>query len=264
MTTPNADNLILGAGEVMFDRFDADGVSTGYRHLGNVESLSVSTTVEKVQKKDAMDGARGIYKEAVIGSEAEWSLLLDEYDPENLALALLGDLGTFDQAADPSIVTGPINAGVALMFERWYDLGYKEVTVTGVDQGATPLVEGTDYVLNTELGLIKLIEGGVATEAITTWDGSAAAVTDLMIRGLSVAKIEGRLKYFSAANQAAGPRFEVDIHKVSITPEGELGFIQEDFGTFTLKGKAQKDSTKPTGEEFFTVRKLEAGIQSAS
>src|SRR5579884_1602097 len=73
MPTPDAGNLSLGAGEVLFDRFDANGNPTGYRHLGNVESLAITTTVETVQKKSSMDGARGIYKEAVIGSEAEVS-----------------------------------------------------------------------------------------------------------------------------------------------------------------------------------------------
>jgi hypothetical protein len=256
MPTPDAGNLSLGAGEVLFDRFDANGNPTGYRHLGNVESLAITTTVETVQKKSSMDGARGIYKEAVIGSEAEVSMVLSEYDPENLALALLGDTATFSQASSAAQTGRQINGGAALKFDRWYYLGFKQVTVTAVKQGATTGVLGTDYELNTELGLIKIKSGGAFTEAVTTWDGSAAAVTGTQVRGLSVGKIEGRLKYFSAANQAAGPRWEVDIHKVTLNPDGELQFISEDFGTFTLRGKAQKDSTKPANEQFFVARKL--------
>jgi hypothetical protein len=256
MPTPDAGNLSLGAGEVLFDRFDANGNPTGYRHMGNVESLAITTTVETVQKKSSMDGARGIYKEAVIGSEAEVSVVLSEYDPENLALALLGDTATFSQSASSSQTGRQINGGAPLKFDRWYYLGFKQVTVTAVKQGATTGVLGTDYELNTELGLVKIKSGGAFTEAVTTWDGSAAAVTGTQVRGLSVGKIEGRLKYFSAANQAAGPRWEVDIHKVTLNPDGELQFISEDFGTFTLRGKAQKDSTKPANEQFFVARKL--------
>jgi hypothetical protein len=91
---------------------------------------------------------------------------------------------------------------------------------------------------------------------VTTWDGSRAAIASTIVRGLSVGSIEGSLKYFSAANQAAGPRWEVEIHKVTITPDGELAFISEEFGTFTLRGKSQKDTTKPAGEQFFTALKL--------
>ncbi len=256
MPTPDAGNLSLGAGEVLFDRFDANGNPTGYRHLGNVESLSITTTVETVQKKSSMDGARGIYKEAVIGSEAEVSMVLSEYDPENLALGLLGDTATFSQASSSTSTGRQINGGAALKFDRWYYLGFKQVTVTAVKQGAQTGVLGTDYELNTELGLIKIKAGGVFTEAVTTWDGSAAAVTATQVRGLSVGKVEGRLKYFSAANQASGPRWEVDIHKLTLNPDGELQFISEEFGTFTLRGKAQKDTAKPAAEQFFVARKL--------
>jgi hypothetical protein len=256
MPTPDAGNLSLGAGEVLFDRFDANGNPAGYRHLGNVESLAITTTVETVQKKSSMDGARGIYKEAVIGSEAEVSMVLSEYDPENLALALLGDTATFSQASSSTSTGRQINGGAALKFDRWYYLGFKQVTVTAVKQGAQTGVLGTDYELNTELGLVKIKSGGVLTEAVTTWDGSAAAVTSTQVRGLSVGKVEGRLKYFSAANQASGPRWEVDIHKLTLNPDGELQFISEEFGTFTLRGKAQKDAAKPAGEQFFVARKL--------
>ncbi len=257
MGTPDANNLYLGAGEVLFDRFDAAGASTGYRHLGLVDSLEITTSVETLEKKSAMDGSRGIYKQTVIGSDAEISMVLAEYDPENLALALLGDTAAFSQAAGGPTTGQSINAGVALKFDRWYDLGYKQVTVTAVKQGATPGVLGTDYELNTELGLIKIKAGGVFAEAITTWDGSRAGISNkLKVRGLSVGKVEGRLKYFSATNQAAGPRAELDVHKITLNPDGALQFISEEFGTFTLKGKAQKDTTKPAGEQFFVVRQL--------
>jgi hypothetical protein len=257
MGTPDSGNLSLGAGEVLFARgFQSDLAKREYRHLGNVESLAITTTVETIEKKSSMDGARGVYKQAVIGSEAEVALVLSEYDPENLALALLGDTASYSQASGGPTTGQSINNGAALKFDRWYYLGYKQVTVTAVKQGANTGVLGTDYELNTELGLIKIKSGGIFTESVTTWDGSRAAIASTIVRGLSVGSIEGSLKYFSAANQAAGPRWEVEIHKVTITPDGELAFISEEFGTFTLRGKAQKDTTKLAGEQFFTALKL--------
>lgn len=264
MGTPDPANLSLGAGEVLFDRFDSSGNSTGYRHLGNVESLNGTPTIEKITKKSSMDGARGTYKEAVIGSELDIVIVLDEYDPENLALALMGDTAAYAQSADSALVAQPVNGGVAIKFDRWYQMELsaggdaKQVSMVVIKQTAVTLVLNDDYVLNTELGLVKILSTGSTPplEAVTTWEGDVAAITSTVIRGLSVGKIEGRLKYFSATNQAAGPRFEVDVHKVSFTPEGELGFISEEFGTFSLSGKAQKDVSKPAGEEFFVARKL--------
>ncbi len=256
--TPNPANLSLGAGDVWFARgFQSDLNKREYRHLGNVESFAITTTVETIEKKSSMDGARGIYKQAVIGSEGEVSLLLDEYHPENLALALLGDTALFSQAAGGPLTGQSINNGVALKFERWYYLGFKQVSAVVVKQGVTTGVLNTDYELNTELGLVKIKSGGAFTEAITTWDGSRAAITNAnLVRALSVGSIEGSLKYASAANQGAGPRWEVEIHKIQLNADGELQFISEEFGTFTLRGKAQKDTTKAAGEQFFTLREL--------
>lgn len=260
--TPDPENLSLGAGKLLFDRFDAAGASTGYRHLGNVESLSLTTTVETVEKRSSMDGARGILKEAVVGTEGEWAAVLNEYDVDNLALALLGDTAVFSQSSSSGLLAQPVNGGNAISFDRWYQLELsaggdaKQVSALVVKQGAATLVLNTDYLVDLEVGMILIKSDGGGTEVVTTWEGDIAAITSTKIRGLSVGKIEGRLRYVSASDQAAGPRFEVDVHKISIRPDGELPWITEDFAAFTLRGRAQKDITKPAGEEFYTARKL--------
>lgn len=267
-STPRPENLVLGAGEVLFDRKDAAGAFTGYRPLGNVESLNVTVTVETLEKKSSMDGARGIYKSVVIGSEAEFVMVLSEMDAENKALLILGDTADFTQTAATGLLAQPINNGVALKFHRWYQMqksgtpnvDVKKLANVVVKQGAVVQVLNSDYKINLELGLIMLLDDGAnALEAVTTWDGDVTAIAagaSKLIRGLSVGKIEGRLKYFSATNQAAGPREEVDIHNLNLTPDGEQSFISEEFMTGTIRGKAQKDTTKPLGEEFFTRRTL--------
>lgn len=260
--TPDAANLSLGAGEVLFNRLDAAGLSTGYRHLGNVESFGITATVEKVEKKSSMEGTRSLLKEAVIGSDAEVVMVLNEYEAENVALALQGETAVFTQTLATGLLAQPINGGVAIKFDRWYQMelsaggNAKKVTSVVIKQAAVTLVLNTDYKINTELGLVKITKAGAGLEAVTTWEGGKDAITGTLVKGLSSSKIEGRLKYFSAANQAAGPRYEVDVHKVSLSPDGELGFISEDFGSFTLRGKAQKDGTQPAGQEFFTARTL--------
>lgn len=99
MGTPSPKNLLLGAGQVFFDRFDADGNRTGLRHLGNVPKCDLNTTVDKVQKKSSMNAARSIYAEAVRETKVTTDLTVEEFDPPNLALALLGEEGVIIQAA---------------------------------------------------------------------------------------------------------------------------------------------------------------------
>lgn len=260
MSTPNAENLSLGAGNVYFDRFDAAGKSTGFRHCGNVEQLNRSVTVETKEKKSSMSGARGILKSANVGSEAELSLLFNEYDSENLALAFLGTEAAFLQNAQASVTAGVINGGQAIVLDRWYSLGALNVTVTDLKQGVTTLTVGTDYEVNAEAGMVRVLSTGVGTAAVTTWDGSVPAIVandgKRVIQGLAVGKIEGAIRFISATDQAAGPRFIADWWKVSITPDGDLPFISEDFGAFTLKAKVQIDSTKAAGEQYERIIKL--------
>jgi hypothetical protein len=260
--TPNPDNYMLGAGEVLFDRFDAAGLSTGYRHLGNATAFGGATSVEKLPHKSSMSGARTTDKEVVIGSEHELTIVLEEFDPENLALALLGEVSTFSQDAG-NITAGEINGGLALNFDRWYSLGKRDVSSVVIDQGGALTVDD-DYVLNAELGLVKILSTGAGAEAVTTWDGDCGAISSDLVTALSVSKIEGRLKYFSASDQASGPRYEIDVHKVNLSPEGEVPFIGETWANFTLKGKAQKDITQPAGQEFVTIRKINASFSDQS
>lgn len=260
--TPNPDNYMLGAGEILFDRFDAAGASTGYRHLGNATAFGGATSVEKLPHKSSMSGARTTDKEVVIGSEHEITIVLEEFDPDNLALALLGEVSTFTQNAG-SDTDEPINGGVALNFNRWYPLGKRDVSGVDIKQSGT-LSETTDYVLNAELGLVKILSTGGGAEAITTWDGNHGAISSDLITALSVSKIEGRLKYFSATDQASGPRYEIDVHKINVSPEGEVPFIGDAWANFTLKGKAQKDITQPAGQEFVTIRKINASFSDQS
>ena len=91
--TPNPQNLYLGAGEVWLDRFDpVTFLPTGaYRHLGDVDSLEINTVVKALEKKSSMDGARATYANVVVSADVDVTLKLAELDPDNFALAMLGE-----------------------------------------------------------------------------------------------------------------------------------------------------------------------------
>lgn len=260
MTTPNANNLYLGAGEVWFDRFDASGNPTGLRHLGNVDTFTTTGKEDVVDKKSSMTGLRTLLAEVPKGFTLEIGIEASEWDPQNVALATLGTVGTFTQAANPTITAGVINAGVAIVLDTWYDLGFLGVTVTDFKQGATVLNTAA-YIVRTDVGMVCFLSSytgaNAATAAITTWDGSAPAITaKSIVKALSTSKIQGHLRYVSALDQANGPRVKVDVWKVNLYPDGDLGFIAEDFSNFKLKGNALADLTRATGDQYMSVQYL--------
>jgi hypothetical protein len=258
--TPDPKNLYLGAGSVYFDRFDADGKSTGLRHLGNVDTFEVTTTPDVKEKKNAMDGAKATYAEVVVGNAAELSMVVTEYVKENLALAMMGEDSAYTQVADAAVVDRAIGPDAAdVLLDVWYDFGVLNPTVDAVKQGATTLDEAA-YEVNAEAGMMRLLSSydgvnkAVVATAIT-WSGEIPAIEAAdarwQVQGMSVGAIKGRLRYISAVNQSSGPRVLVDAWIVGLVPDGALGMITDDFGSFTLKGKVYADTSKPVGQRYY-------------
>jgi hypothetical protein len=263
--TPNPQNLYLGAGEVWLDRFDpVTFLPTGaYRHLGDVDSLEINTVVKALEKKSSMDGARATYANVIVSADVDVTMKLAELDPENFALAMLGSTAAWTQAVNATVTAGVINNGVALVLDRWYDLGFLNPHVTDVKQGTVTLVAGTDYVVDLPSGMIKLISTGPTPPlaAVTVWDGSAPALTGGKLwYGLGNIETYGAIRYRSAANQITGAQLLLDIWNIQLMPEGNLQLIAEQFGEATLKGKVQLALSKPVGQQYYRVRQLPSGV----
>jgi hypothetical protein len=261
--TPNPQNLYLGAGEVWIDRFDpVTFLPTGaYRHLGDVDSLEINTVVKALEKKSSMDGARATYANVIVNADVDLTMKLAELDPENFALAMLGSTSAWTQAAQVAITAGVINGGVALLLDKYYDLGGLNPTVTDVKQGVTVLVPLVDYVVDRPTGMVKLLSTGAGTPAVTTWDGSIPALTGgKQWYGLQNIETYCALRYRSAPNQITGAQILLEVYNIQLMPEGQLQLIAEVFGESTLKGKVQIDVTKPVGQRYYRVRQLPAGV----
>lgn len=259
--TPSSENLYLGAGSVFFDRFDANGASTGLRHLGNVDTFEITNTVETKEKKNAMDGAKATYAEVVTGSTSELSMTLTEFTKENIALATLGNEAVYTQEEVTTVTDQAVGPAANVKLDVWYDLGALNPTVTTVKQGTSTL-DPDAYELNAEAGMIRLLSSytgenkAVEGEAIT-WSGSIPAITEAegmyVVQGLAAGSIKGRVRYISAENQTQGPRVMVDVWICGLNPDGALGLIAEDFGSFNMKGKVYADMSKPKGQQYYRV-----------
>jgi hypothetical protein len=263
MPTPTNADLYVGAGIVLIDRW-VNGVKTGnWRHAGLVEKLEVSVTQETQKKKNAMDGARGTYKEVVTGTDAAVSLSFSEFNPENLALALGATVTTWTQASGTATDTalGTLKKGYGL------STGKNKIVVTSVKKSATVLVNagssnGTgDYWVDAQSGTIFFLDttttAGLVDGDAITWTGTYPAITSKpQVNGLAAGQITVSLKYISAANQASGPQMEVLIPQMTISGDGALALISESFGEGALKGSALQDTTQAAGEQFYRTRWL--------
>lgn len=255
MATPDSGNLYLGAGEVWFNKFSSGTTLSQWRHLGNVSRLELTQSVETIEKRSAMSGTRAILKRSVVSTTSEINLTLDEWDINNLTLALLGTSSTYTQnsgTATDSAISGVVKKG------DWLDTGKLKITVTGVKKSpSTSLVLDTDYTVDSDSGLIRILPGSstVADGDSLLWSGSYPSISSTQIQAVSNTKFEGALR-FRSASDAIGPRYLVDFNIVSIVPDGNLALLTTEFGEITLKGTVQEDTSKATGQRYFKVVQL--------
>jgi hypothetical protein len=244
--TPNSSNLMVGSGEVWFNRLDNDGEPTGFRHMGNVSKLEITPEITEITKKSSMNSARAVRGRAVTETKMNLALTFDEFEPENIALALLGEK-IAAQAVDASITDEPV---IGKSFKgRYLDTGMVNITVTAVKVGATTHQIDDDYTVDGPAGLIYIThDSDIADDSDVIWSGSCAA-SGAKVQGLSQGRIEGALMYRSSDDQI-GPKSKILMHKVSMSPDGALALIGDQFFEGGLKGEVLSDETQPEGQEY--------------
>lgn len=251
--SPSKELLRLGAGEFLFDRFDpVTGASTGFRHLGNVETLEITTTDDKLVKKSSMTRSRPVYKSVTRSRDVILRAVGDEWSADNLALMLMGSIAYATQAATPvvdQILSLDVPAATlgAALGDKYFHVGKLNIGTVSMKVGATSITAGVDFtVYNGKMGLIKILAGSAVVTngaddlkvsytpiAITGFDSP-------VVRGGTETEIEGSVLFIE--DNSAGENHILRVWNASVSPDGALGLISEEFATFALNMALQDDS----------------------
>lgn len=241
-------NMLLGKGELYIDRFDTSGLSTGERFAGNVEALEITTTDEIKQKFSSVQHNAPLAAQALARRTVELAITMDEYNRQNVALALMGAEGTYTQlgtaiTAEPSKVP---------TLGTWVKLANRKIAAVAVHKGATLYSGVTDYVVDAETGRIKPLATGtmVAGDAITV-DYTRTAITAAdKVSGGSSTLIDAALRF--VPDPAAGPAWDLEVWHVQLTPDGAFtGLIGDDYGTYKLKATVIDDSANHPNDPLY-------------
>ena len=252
--TPDPRNFLLGKGKCYFDRFDTVGARTGLRHLGNCTAVAVQTEDERIEKRSSMDKTAGVLAEDSKSRKVTIKITADEHEAHNMALFLMGEVGSYTQVGG-AIVDEPIND---LVLGRVYKLANRVISTVSMTKGATPLVAGTDFVVeDAEAGLVRFLPAAanVTTGDDVLVDYTAGAITApagrTTVRGGTQGKIEGA--FFYLPDNTRGPNFELEAWRVSAAPDGELGLITEEYGSFSLVLTVLNDAASHPTEPYYRL-----------
>ncbi len=258
-TAPSPDNLLLGRGKVYFNRFTTAGAAIGYRAAGNIETFELTTTDETKDRYESMTHQSSLYKQVPVRRTVSLKIKGDEFNEDNLALALMGDVVPLVQAGAP--VVGEVltmNATPGLIY-RTALLG--PIATVTVSKGNVALVAGTDYqVLDPNVGLIQLLTGapgfqpGDQLTVGYTPTAYTAATGPKKVTGGTEGKIEGAVLF--VGDPTTGPKQMVEVWHVTLKPDQAIGLIADDFATYGLAMTVLDDSANHPATPYYDVTYL--------
>lgn len=252
---PSSENLLLGKGQVFFDRFDENGVSTGLRHLGNVETFELTTADDNVDKYSSMSAGAPLYKRVNRRRTVTLRITGDEFHPENMALVTMGDLSTLAQAATAVVGEAVAAATVPGTYFTTKKLG--PISGVAVHFGATVGVAGVDYaIIDANVGLIRILPGTILTGAVTIDYTPTLYGTEgpQVVHGGTAGIIQGRILFIG--DPSSGPATKVEVWKVNITPDGAVGLISDDFATLGLSAAVLDDAVNHPASPLYEITYL--------
>ena len=234
--TEQGDLLLLGAGKLFFDRFDANGDPTGERFLGDCTSVEISTSDELRKRYSSSRASRPLMKSVNVRRTVEVAITFGEFDRDNVALVLMGSNTTNAVVAS----TGESVDFANVLQDRSYDLGFRNVSNVAISGS----VLDTDFAVDAATGRVYIIPGGNIADGddITVTfdqDGDVSPV----VHGGGSNVIEGKLVF--RGDPSSGPTWDAVFYKVNVTPDGPLSLIGDDW----LEGKIKAECLKTEDHE---------------
>lgn len=256
--TPNTKDYVLGRGIVYISPLDsADLPNPAWSDLGNAPNFTVTMATESLKHQSSRTGFKTTDVDIIISREiSAVAFDLEEQNDQNVALWLLG---TANQAQTNAAVAGfaEYQMVLAVILGRWYDIqsstgvrAFKVLTANVLlekdDVVDVALVEGTDYVLDLEMGRFFLlttatnIANGDPLNCTLTADGTAPTVDKVF--GLIAPSTFYAVKFVEENPIDNSAKREWQFHRVQPGPSGDLAKIGDTIGAMKFSGAASKNN----------------------
>lgn len=225
-----ATKLVLGRGEVYFDRF-LPGTRTGEgeRYLGNTPSFRIQRSIERLERATSYRGRRVAVPGATVAEETSVNFVTDNIDDENLALWF------GDEPEPAATVVGPRTETLVVKQGRFYQLG-KSVSPAGLSGlgyvslsiGGVVIEEHGNYSVNRLTGRLHILSGiddGTTVHAeFNSRNGNAVNF------GGKSEDVLGALRFIARNEGVRGrPQNNLYFPMVSISPRGQVDMKSDEW-----------------------------------
>lgn len=225
-------SLVLGRGEVYFDRFLESG-RDGERYFGNTPMFRIEREIERVERMTAYRGQKHARPGIVVRESVSASMTTDHMAPENVTLWHSAEGGSqFDGDA-----LMPFTETFVIRKNRFYQLGVVEngvgfgfidiAQVRLTNSTGTILVAGHHYHLNRESGRIQIPPTSPLNDGATIFVRYFKRPSSVALLASSAKDVIGALRYIAV--DPYGPRVDYWFPKVRLTPRGAVDLKGDEF-----------------------------------
>lgn len=213
------------------------GVVQAMRFVGNVPELVVETDSEKLEHKESHTGQRTTDFTQTKTKSVTVSATLEDFDRENLALAVSGNIVAVKPEPISNHVFGTVKVGDMVKLKGFNVTG---VTIKDSTGSAKTLEKDTHYTLDEKFGKVvfKNIDG-FKQPFIAEYTTGSVEVTTIM----SADDDEYQL-YFEGLDTVTGDNVILELWRLKKQAKGSVPFIHEELGKIELVGDALSDTTK--------------------
>ena len=233
-----------GQGPLFIGDRDANGDPTGLTFVGDVESVTLEPNVSRSETTENTTGKRLTAVSMLNGVEYALTINMRSIKPEHLQLAL--------QGANTAKASGSVTDEAHTAYlDKFTPLEHTNVSsVTVVDGGGSPTyVEGTDYKVHADEGLIEWLSGGTISDA-TAVDISYDYAAQHHIK--TDPKNKDKYIVFSGINGADNDKqTRVEIFKARLDPSVP-NLISEETVNFPMSGRVLIDTLRSSGDQLFS------------
>lgn len=232
----------LGSGDLYIERI-VGGVKQGREGPFECERFEIKANGELRERvSKSRNGYGQVVASASLAKPFDLSITMGEADKTGLAIALLGTAAAITQAA------GNLTAvDVVADLDKWVTLTKARLsgTATVTNAGATvTYVEGTDYLLNREMGWFKALSTGSITDGATLKLTSAYdAISATEISGATASSIRAEFT-LDGKNLADDTPCKVTVFEGVVNSDAAVDFLSDQFLTVPLPGRL----VTPTGQ----------------
>jgi len=232
--------LFSGQGKLFIAPRAAGGAAGAFRYVGNVPDFKVQLATTTIEHKESTTGQRLTDQRQETEKNATLDAVLDEFDINNLGLALYGTPAT---VSGSSVTDEVLATGLAV--GDYARLKYPEVSAVVIkDSAGSPatLVLGTDYEISSaDHGTIKILNLGAYVQPFTA-DYTYGAHSNLAM--FDTASVERWFRFEGINTADSDAKVLVELYRVKLDPLSELALINDAFATLNLSGSVLYDATK--------------------